>query len=42
MRLGLYAVDLRTKRRVPRRSAGIFKEIVKRGEVTESVKRRVG
>jgi len=33
MKFGLYAVDLSTKKRIKRKSAEVYKEIVEMGEV---------
>jgi len=37
MKFGLYAVDLRTKKRTPRRSAEIYRKVVEAGEVTKQI-----
>lgn len=41
MKFGLFAVDLKTKDRAARRSAAIYKRIVKERRVTEDVERDV-
>ena len=41
MKFGLCAVDLRTKERLPRKSATIYKKIVESREVTNKIEREV-
>jgi beta-galactosidase len=35
MKFGLYAVDLKTKERIPRKSAATYKQIIENREITD-------
>ena len=41
MKFGLYAVDLKTKQRIPRKSAMIYKKIIERGEITGEIEKKI-
>jgi len=37
MKFGLYAVDLKTKERIPRKSAATYKQIIENREITDEI-----
>jgi len=41
MKFGLYAVDLKTKERIPRKSATTYKQIIENREITDEIEKKV-
>ena len=41
MKFGIYAVDLQTKQRIPRKSATIYKKIIANRQVTDEIEKEI-